>query len=155
MSGDTPLVIVSDDVLLSAGPRPREMDQALAAHFPSWSDFRQLKWGEEWTAGGIFDQASYGGSEYALNPAFLLVSVGMSQNWQPPRDGDLFLRAIQAAKGIFPLYVAFKTEKDVREAYPHIGNAATYALYRYYGENPQRLREWCTTYHTLFPPTTP
>ncbi|HLC05888.1 MAG TPA: hypothetical protein VJK02_22865, partial [Anaerolineales bacterium] len=83
-------------------------------------------------------------------PAVLLVVVGMDLNWEPPADGDLFGRAVQAGKTLHPFYVDYYTEEQVRAAYAHIGNASTYALYRYFGEDLGKLESWCTTYEALF-----
>ena len=148
--GDGPLVILSDDVYLSAGPTSNEMDRALQDHYPQWQDFQQTVFTGPWTAGDVFSQASYGGPNYALSSAVLLIAVGMRLDWEPPRDGNLFLRVVQAAKEMFPHYVAYYTEETVREAYPQIGNASTYSLYRFFGKDLEALEEWCSTYITMF-----
>ena len=125
------------------------MDEALGLYYPEWAGFRQTVLGQNLTAGNVFEQAAFGGSEYGVNGAILLTVVGTDLNWQLPPDGNLFLRAVQAAKMIYPHYTAFYTEEEVRAAYPAIGNAPTYALYRYFGKSLQRLETWCRSYDLL------
>jgi len=126
------------------------MDVAVFSLHPQWEDFRQEVLGQSLTIGNVFEQAAFGGPEYGVNPAILLIAVGMRLDWQIPSDGDMFLRAEQAAREMHPHYVAFYTEESVREAYPSIGNAATYSLYRFFATDLSRLQEWCTTYQTMF-----
>ncbi len=145
-----PLTILDDDTYFSFGPTSNEMDRALVAAYPEWEAFRQVVCTDPWTAGGVFDQASFGGPEYGVNPAILMISVMMRLNWVIPIDGNMYLRAVQAAKEMFPHYDAYYTEEQVRSAYPHIGNAATYSLYRFFGKDEDRLHKWCTIYGEMF-----
>src|SRR3989304_2243036 len=129
LAARAPLTLIDDDVYFSFGPTSNEIDEALASAYPQWLGFRQTVMERPLTAGDVFKQASFGGSEYGVNPAVLLVVVGMDLNWEPPADGDLFGRAVQAGKTLRPFYVDYYTEEQVRAAYAHIGNASTYALY--------------------------
>jgi hypothetical protein len=72
-----PGILLDDDVYFSLGPIPREMDEWLFNLHPQWQDFRQTVNTDSWSAGIIIDQASFGGPEYGVNPAVLLVTVGM------------------------------------------------------------------------------
>ena len=144
------VVAVSDDVYSSFGPSSNVIDQAVTARYPAWEPFRQTVMDQSLTIGNIFEQASFGGPEYGVNPAVLLIVVGMDLDWQPPADGDLFGQAVEAASTLHPFYVDFYTEEQVRAAYPHIGNASTYALYRYFEEDLEELETWCRTYQSFF-----
>jgi len=140
---------VNDNRFFSFEPGSQQMDDALALHYPEWALFRQTILRQNLTAGNVFEQAAFGGSEYGVNGAILLSVVGTDLKWQLPSDGNLFLRAVQAAKMIYPHYTAFYTEEQVRAAFPEIGNAPTYGLYRYFGKDLQRLETWCRNYVLL------
>jgi hypothetical protein len=142
--GQVPLVLLDRDVYTDFGPTSNEIDEAVIGLYPVWHSFRQTVVGLSHTVGDVFKQAAFGGPEYGLNPAVLLVVVGMDLDWQPPTDGDLFGRAVQAAKIMHPYYVDFYTEEQVRAAYPQIGNAPTYALYRFFGARNSPSGSRCT-----------
>src|SRR3972149_1459212 len=103
-SGPAPLVIVDDDTYFSFGPPSSQMDAALFAAHPEWEDFRQVVLSTPLTAGNVYEQASFGGSEYGVNPAILFIAVSMRLGWQGPPEGDLFIRAPPAAEGRYQYY---------------------------------------------------
>jgi hypothetical protein len=150
-----PVVIIGDDSFFKLGPTPNEMDQAVAATYPVWEDFRQVVYTNAWTTGQVYDQAAYGGPEYGVNPSILMIATNMRLDWRPPPDGNLYLRAKQAAKELYVLFGQYLTDESVREAYPSIGNAATYSLFRFLGKDLHTLDEWCTIYQTMFGATYP
>jgi hypothetical protein len=51
---------------------------------------------------------------------------------------------------LYEYYLEYRHQEDVRDAYPQIGNAATYALYRYFDEDLEKVEEWCKTFHGMF-----
>jgi murein DD-endopeptidase MepM/ murein hydrolase activator NlpD len=150
VSAEDIIIVLDDDVYFSFGPIPKEMEERLFHLYPHWEDFQQTVNTDSWSAGIIIDQASFGGPEYGVNPAVLLVTVGMELNWQVPSDGDLYSLAVQTAKELGRFAVEYDTQEEVQSSYPQIGNQSTYALYRFFGEDPERLVEWKETYQTLF-----
>ena len=111
------IIALDDERYSSFGPTSNEIDEALALAYPQWLGFRQTVMERPLTAGDVFKQASFGGSEYGVNPAVLLVVVGMDLNWEPPADGDLFGRAVQAGKTLRPFYVDYYTRLVLRSHY--------------------------------------
>jgi len=150
VSTSTPLFLLDDDMYFSLGPVPNQLERAIVDSHPIWGAFRQVVLTDPWTIGEVYDQAAFGGPEYGVNPAILLISVSMRLDWQIPSDGDLYLRAQQMARELYDFYGEFFTQEQVREAYPLIGNAATYSLYRFFGEDLGKLQQWCTNYQELF-----
>jgi len=143
-------VLLNDEVYFSIGPIPKEIDDRLSQIYPQWEDFDQIVTTDPWTAGVVLDQASFGGPEYGVNPAVLLVTVGMNLEWQVPSDGDLYNRAVQTAKELEQYAVDYYTQEEIKSAYPQIGNQSTYALYQYFGEDLDLLEKWCRTYQAFF-----
>ncbi len=106
------LILLDDDRYSSFGPPSSKMDAAVFNLHPQWEHFRQEVLGQSLTIGNVFEQAAFGGPEYGVNPAILLIAVGMRLDWEVPPDGDMFLRAEQAAREMHPHYVAFYTEES-------------------------------------------
>jgi len=74
----------------------------------------------------------------------------MDLDWQLPIDGDLYGRARQIGKTLYDFYGEYYTEEQVRAAFPDIANAATYALYIFFGGDLNRVMDWCQTYQAFF-----
>jgi len=117
---------------------------------PQWQDFRQVVFSSPWTVGDVYEQSAFCGEGCGVNPAILLIALSMRLQWQIPPDGDLFIRATQAARELYQYYVPYYTEETVRQAYPRIGNASTYSLFRFFGKDFSRVQEWCTIYQSMF-----
>jgi len=149
-SWDAPWIILSYDTFHAFGATSGEIDEQLVLRNPQWQDFRQMVITEPWTAGDIFVQGHGAPGEYGVNPSVLLVTVGMELGWQIPSDGDLYSRVVETGKTLYAYYQDYYTQEDVRDAYPQIGNAATYSLYRLFNEDPNTLEKWCMNYQTMF-----
>ena len=154
-SAERPLVLIADDAFYSLGPTADEIDDALATHFPPWHDFRQTLYRYSWTAGHVFEDAARTNPTYSGNAAVLLTVVGSDLNWQLPSDGDLYIRAAHASTFISPHELAFALDDQIRLANPEAGNAPTYALFRYFARDFDRLAAWCASYQLLFGSTYP
>ena len=146
----TPLVFLDDDVYFSWGPNTNQLNEAIIATHPQWKDFGQFAYNETWSVGGVYNQAAYCGEGCGVNPAILLIGVSMRLRWQVPPDGDLWIRAGQAAREFYQYYLLYHNKESVRQAYPQIGNAATYSLFRFFGKDLGTLQEWCNTYEAMF-----
>jgi hypothetical protein len=146
----TPLVILDDDTYFSWGPTSNQLDQAIISLHPQWQHFRQVVFTDPWTVGDVYEQAAFCGEGCGVNPAILLIALSMRLQWQIPPDGDLDLRAQQAARELYHYYALHYTEETIRQAYPQIGNASTYSLYRFFGKDLAKVRAWCETYQNMF-----
>ncbi len=147
------LYVLSDDVIFAWGSSKEDLNQALASIFPKWADFRQeVSWTpKRVTAGKVMVEASFQ-EQFALNPAVTLVTVGVSLNWKLPSDGNLYWPARNTGKRLVRLWYEYNhPENDaIRAYYPEVANAATYALYVFFGYDEEKLQTWCDTYQTLF-----
>ncbi len=143
-------MLLDEDTFFSWGPTSNEIYQAIIALHPQWQDFSQFLYSEQWDVGDVYQQAAFCGEGCGVNPAILGIALSMRLRWEIPHDGDLFLRATQAAEEFYHYYLLYYLEESVREDYPHIGNAATYSLYRFLGRDLAAVNEWCTTYQAMF-----
>ena len=148
---DMPWTILDNDKFRSFGSTTSvEIDEQLIQRNPQWQSFRQTVITNPWTAGVVFTQGYGAPGEYGVNPVVLMVTIGMELDWQVPPDGDLFARVVETGKTLSAYHLEYHNQEDVRDAYPQIGNAATYSLYRFYSEDLKKVEEWCKTYHLIF-----
>ena len=148
---DVPWIILDDDTFRSFGSTTSvEIDEQLIQRNPQWQNFRQTVITDSWTAGVVFAQGYGAPGEYGVNPIVLMVTIGMELDWQVPPDGDLYGRVVETGKTLFAYSLEYHDQEDVREAYPQIGNAATYALYRYFNGDLSKLEIWCRTYVRVY-----
>ena len=140
------------DALSPGGPNT--FDRILISQNPSWEGFLQeIKEmdGELWTAGQIFDSYGWGSRlGKGVNPAVLLITYGVERNWELPTYGALVAKVVQI-RTLLNRYESewFRGEVD-QSQYPAINNGASYALYRYYDGNQEKLEMWCRTYVDIF-----
>ena len=76
----------------------------------------------------------------------LLTVLGVKYGWQVPGHVDLANEFISTSIRLTEAYADFLKEPGLRRRYLQVGNAATYALYRYFNGDIQTLREWHATY---------
>jgi hypothetical protein len=149
-SWDVPWIILGYDTFHAFGATSSEIDEQLVLRNPQWQDFRQIVTTEPWTAGDVFVQGHGVPGEYGVNPSVLLVTVGMDLEWQIPSDGGLYSRVVETGKTLYAYYQDYYTQEDLQDAYPQIGNAATYALYRYFDSDLSKLEGWCHSYVQIY-----
>lgn len=142
--------IVSQSVFTAIGGGPTVYDRILVEQNPAWADFRQYNHGEIRSAGVIFHEIAFGPPSPELgegvSPAVLLVTYGVDKNWELPANGDLasevdYIRAVLRQRERYWILGTID-----RSQYPKIANAATYALYHYFGGDLSKLEDWCHTY---------
>jgi len=149
------LNIITTDLFDAIGPGgPNTFDRILIDKNPAWADYRQKiedMDGEVWTAGQIFDSFAWG---YELgtgvNPAVILVTYGIEYDWELPNEGDLSVMVDQIRGSLYQYELEWVLAKVDRSQYPHIDNGATYALYRYFNEDQQKLDEWSPVFLSIF-----
>ncbi len=133
----------------------RELDQALAIHYPEWSNYRQMvSWSAQPIAiGEIMNSASLDIElNLQINPAVTLVTLGESLNWQLPSNTDLYLKAREISLQLSRSGFDWDTQQNesLRSQYPEIVNGGTYALYIFFHSNLDSLESWCNKYQILF-----
>jgi len=118
---------------------------------PAWADFQQEDHGEMRAAGYIFYESSFGPEMgMGANPAVVLVVYGVKNNWAPPVNGDLVSVVYQIRDSLYHDEAEWNFGDIDLSQYPPIANGATYALYRYFDGNEQKLESWCRTYEEVY-----
>lgn len=153
LNEDEKVYVLSDDVFFAYGPSAEELDQVLTANYPEWANYEQnVSWyPEPVTVGKIVREASFQ-ERFALNPAVTLVTLGESLNWQLPANTDLFLQSLSIGERLHHLWFEWTNPENeqIRAQFPEVTNAATYALYVFFGYDLENLRAWCMSYQELF-----
>lgn len=127
--------ILDDQVFFSLGPTDKEIDQTLLKNFPNWGNFEQVIGGESEpsTVGEIVEAASLGGNTSNLNPAVVLISLGVELDWELPLDNNLYSLSLDSGRRLYYFWHEWENPENshLRAKYPDLENAATYALYAY------------------------
>ena len=130
---------------------PNTFNRILIDKNPTWVDFQQEDHGEMRNAGVIFHESSLGPElGMGVNPAVVLVVYGIKNDWALPVNSDLVSAVYQIRDSLFQDELEWFQEKVDLSKYPPIANGATYALYRYYNGNEQKLESWCRTYIDVY-----
>jgi hypothetical protein len=146
--------VISQDRFTAIGPGATVYDRILVEQNPAWADFRQYNHGEIRSAGIIFHEIAFGPPSPELgegvNPAVLLVTYGVEKNWQLPTNSDLasevdYIRAVLRQRENYWILGTIDQSQ-----YPMVPNAATYALYHYFGGDLSKLEDWCHTFVRVF-----
>ena len=150
------LYILHDSVLYHGRIQGENLDRALKENHPNWTTFTQIPYWDEkpLSAGEIIDAASFA-EEFQINPAITLVSLGVELDWKLPSNGDLFTIARETAKNLDGHYWDYAFDDidehtQIKDSYPEIENAGTYAIYAYFEYDKEKLEVWCETYMDLF-----
>jgi hypothetical protein len=143
--------ILSNDLLTALQPGgPTLFDRVLVMQNPVWADFRQNQSGEIRGAGVIFHETAFGPElGTGINPAVLLVTYGVEQNWELPANGDLVSEVDRIRAELHQYESDVILKKIDLSQYP-VANGATYVLYRYFNGDLSKLESWCHTYVQVY-----
>jgi hypothetical protein len=133
----------------------RKLDQALAIHYPEWSNYRQtVSWSDQpVTMGEIMNSASINIElNLQINPAVTLVTLGERLDWQLPSNTDLYLKARETSLELNRSSIDWELPQNesLRSQYPQVANSGTYALYIFFHSDLDSLESWCNRYQMLF-----
>lgn len=143
--------VISGDVFDKILRGPGDYNRILVEQNPAWTDFRQDAHGEMRNAGVIFHETAFGPElGTGVNPAVLLVTYGVEQDWELPENGDLISEVDSIRAVLYQRYLEWFLGEVDRSQYPPIANAPTYALYRYFNGDLSRLEAWCRTYVEVY-----
>ena len=117
------------------------LQQALDEHHPEWAR-------EDGLAPYVWNHS--GAQMIGVNPRVLLVTVGMSLDWQIPEDHDLREDVLQVGVALTQHYRDFRFDEDLQANYPQIANAGSYALYAFFGYDLEKLETWQQEYDRMF-----
>ena len=143
--------ILSNDLLTALEPGgPTLFDRILVEQNSAWATFRQNQSGEIRSAGIIFHETAFG-SELGtgINPAVLLVTYGVEQNWELPANGDLVSEVDRIRAELHQYESDVILKKIDLSQYP-VANGATSVLYRYFDGDLSKLEAWCHTYVQVY-----
>jgi hypothetical protein len=143
--------ILSNDLLTALEPGgPTLFDRVLVGQNPAWADFRQNQSGEIRSAGVIFHETAFGPElGTGINPAVLLVTYGVEQNWELPANGDLVSEVDRIRAELHQYESDMILKKIDLSQYP-VANGATYVLYHYFNGDLAELQDWCHTYVQVY-----
>lgn len=134
--------VIDDASFYYLGTTEEDINQALMVNYPEWGSYEQIvTWDTEPAKlGEIVLSASFQ-EQFSLNPAITLVTLGENLNWQIPSNSDLYLQSVAISEKLF--YLSFEWIKpeneSIREQYPEITNAATYAIYAFLNHNREKV----------------
>jgi hypothetical protein len=74
----------------------------------------------------------------------------MEQNWALPANGDLITEVDSIRAVLYQRENYWILGTVDRSLYPMVANAATYALYHYFGGDLSKLEDWCRTYVQIY-----
>ena len=135
------------------------LQQALERRAPAWAQYRVKAVKNPVhplhgsLANYIWNQA--GAPLTLVNPRVLLVTAGVALDWQIPRDRPLPKAIAEIGGQLWEHYRAFLFNPRVRAQHPEVANAASYALYAFFGYDREKLRVWAAEYDALFGPLQP
>jgi len=146
--------IIDDASFYYLGTTEEDISQALIANYPEWANYEQtVTWNTEPVKLGEIVLSTSFQEQFSLNSAITLVTLGESLNWQLPSNSDLYLQSVAISEKLF--YLSFEWIKpeneSIREQYPEITNAATYAIYAFLNHDKEKIQNWFETYNTMFP----
>lgn len=126
------------------------MQQALETNHPGWAEYT---WEDSDNAERNLAYYFWNKSRaqmIGVNPRVLLVTTGLALNWQIPRDQDLRVAISEIGVTLTKHYRGYRFNEDLRELYPRVANAPTYALYAFYDYDLEKLNIWASEYDRLF-----
>jgi len=130
---------------------PAAIDRILISQNADWAGFRQEDHQELRSAGVIFHERSFGPEMgMGANPAIVLVTYGVDEDWELPEDGDLASRVEQIRDSLYQDEAEWEFGELDHSLYPPIVNGATYALFQYFDGDIHQLETWCRTYVDVY-----
>ena len=144
--------VLSADLLTVLRPGgPRVFDRILVEQNPAWADFQQFDHDEIRSAGVIFHETAFGPElGTGINPAVILVTYGVEQNWELPANGDLVSEVERIRAALFQHRSDWVHGQVDQSQYSMVANGATYVLYRYLNGDLSKLEDWCHTYVEVY-----
>lgn len=117
------------------------LQEALEAHHPEWAQ-------EDGLAEYVWD--SSGTQNIGVNPRVLLVTAGVSLDWQVPEDQDLIEDISRAGVALTQHYREFRFNEEWQANYPQVANAESYALFAFFDYDLEKLNAWQQEYDQMF-----
>lgn len=147
--------VLSDKEFFNLWSHNKEIDLALANNYPEWASYTQnVSWDTEPVKiSEIVNSASIDEERNVqVNSKVALVVLGMSLEWNIPKNIDLYLRSEEISQNLSDLTLEWDKpgNEAVQARFPEISNSATYALYVFFNYDKEKLKQFCETYQKLF-----
>ena len=117
------------------------LQEALEAHHPEWAQ-------EDDLAEYVWD--SSGTQNIGVNPRVLLVTAGVSLDWQVPESSNLLEDISRAGVALTQQYREFRFNDELQANYPQVANAESYALFAFFDYDLEKLNAWQQEYDQMF-----
>ena len=117
------------------------LQEALEAHQPEWAQ-------EEELARYVWNHSH--AQMIGVNPRVLLVTVGVSLDWQVPEDSNVLEDISRAGVALTQHYREFRFNKELQAYYPQVANAESYALFAFFDHDLEKLNAWQQEYDQMF-----
>jgi hypothetical protein len=147
--------VISDKEFFDLWSHEKEIDQALANNFPEWASYTQkVSWDTKPVEiSEIVNSASLDEElNVQVNSRVALVVLGMSLEWNIPKEIDLYVRSKEINLKLSHLTLEWDKpgNESIQARFPEISNSATYALYVFFNYDKEKLKQFCNTYQRLF-----
>ena len=117
------------------------LQQALEEHHPEWAQ-------EGGLAEYVWDSSHT--QNIGVNPRVLLVTAGVSLDWQVPEDSNLLEDISRAGVALTQHYREFRFNEELQANYPQVANAESYALFAFFDYDSEKLNAWQQEYDQMF-----
>jgi len=117
------------------------LQQAMDDYHPEWGQEGDL-------AGYVWDHSH--AQMIGINPRVLLVTTGVTLDWQIPNDHDVRDDIVQVGVTLTQHYRDFRFNEELQNDYPQVANAASYALYAFFDFDLEKLNMWQQEYDRMF-----
>lgn len=136
-------IVYNSDGLMEFSPSGAidVLQQALDEHHPEWGQEERL----------ARDSWNYSGAQnIGVNPRVLLVTTGVTLDWQIPENHNLKEAIIQTGVVLTQHYREFRFNEELQASYPQVANASSYALYAFFDYDLEKLDAWVQEYDKMF-----
>ncbi len=126
------------------------MQQALEEYHPEWAlySYKDSSSEERNVAYYLWNHSN---AQFVIvNPRVLMVTAGITLDWQIPVDKDLGFAITEIGVALTQHYRDFRFDESLQELYPMVESPASYALYAYFNYDLEKLRLWMDEYDLMF-----
>jgi len=126
------------------------MQVALIQHHPEWSlyTYQNSSQEERNISYSIWNRSN--SQTIVVNPRVLMVTAGITLDWQIPTDKDLRLAISEVGVALTQHFRDYQFDESLQEQYPQVWNPSSYALYAYFNYDLEQLKGWADEYDLMF-----
>jgi hypothetical protein len=117
------------------------LQEALDEYHPEWAQEDEL-------AEYVWDSSHT--QNIGVNPRVLLVTAGVSLDWQVIEGNNLLEDISRAGVALTQHYREFRFNEELQANYPQVANAESYALFVFFDYDLEKLNAWQQEYDQMF-----